>query len=172
MLYLLSYESRILNIITIWSVRDLVFLSHCVLFHLWLWCGRLRICTLHSTCTWTQVKCRSGKCRWEYNYMDSPSQIVLWKGDVLVHCQIYSFHDMWPNNTHPNIISPKRKNKNLGDVCVRKIIKHWWQVKIEKSQTPSGKISIVLWLGVPRQRTIEILPLGVCDFSILTCHRC
>jgi hypothetical protein len=45
-----------------------------------------------------------------------------------------------------------------GDVCVRKIIKHRWQVKIEKSQTPSGKISIVLWLE-PRQRTIEILPV-------------
>jgi hypothetical protein len=42
-----------------------------------------------------------------------------------------------------------RKEKKLiwGDVCVRKIIKHWWQVKIEKSQTPSGKISIVLWFG-------------------------
>ena len=38
------------------------------------------------------------------------------------------------------------KQNFWGDVCVRKIIKHRWQVKIEKSQTPKGKISIVLWL--------------------------
>jgi hypothetical protein len=37
LLYLLWYEIRILNIMTIWNVRDLVFLSHCVLFHWWLW---------------------------------------------------------------------------------------------------------------------------------------
>jgi hypothetical protein len=46
------------------------------------------------------------------------------------------------------------------------------KVKIEKSQTPKGKISIVLWRGLPSQRTIEILPLGVWDFSVLTCHQC
>jgi len=46
--------------------------------------------------------------------MDLPSQIVLLKGDVLVHCQIYSFHDMLPNNTHPNRISPQRKHKFRG----------------------------------------------------------
>ena len=34
-----------------------------------------------------------------------------------------------------------KEKKIWGDVCVRKIIKHRWQVKIEKSQTPSGRIS-------------------------------
>ena len=38
---------------------------------------------------------------------------------------------------------------------------------VEDILTPLGKISIILWLGKPLQRTIEILPLGVTDFPIL-----
>ena len=38
---------------------------------------------------------------------------------------------------------------------------------VEDILTPLGKISIILWLSKPLQRTIEILPLGVTDFAIL-----
>ena len=38
---------------------------------------------------------------------------------------------------------------------------------VEDILTPLGKISIILWLSKPLQRTIEILPLGVTDFPIL-----
>jgi hypothetical protein len=38
---------------------------------------------------------------------------------------------------------------------------------VEDILTPLGKISIILWLGKPLQRTIEVLPLGVTDFPIL-----
>jgi hypothetical protein len=36
----------------------------------------------------------------------------------------------------------------------------------------TDKISIVRWLVEPRQRTIEILPSGVGDFSVLHFCRC
>ena len=56
------------------------------------------------------------------------------------------------------------KKQIWGDVCVRKIIKHRWQVKIEKSQTPSGKISIVLWLGQASSENDWNLTLGCLRF--------
>jgi hypothetical protein len=55
---------------------------------------------------------------------------------------------------------------------VRNKIKHWKKYKIGKSTTPLAKISIVLQLGKPRKRTIEILPSGVGDFPILYSPRC
>ena len=59
-------------------------------------------------------------------------------------------------------------NKTIIKVfTVRNKIKHRKKYKIGKSSTPLGKISIVLKLGKPRKRTIEILPSGVCDFPIL-----
>ena len=50
----------------------------------------------------------------------------------------------------------KSARLGVGDFSVL----HW-------SPTPSGKVSIVRWLGEPRQRTIEILPSGVGDFPVL-----
>jgi hypothetical protein len=44
---------------------------------------------------------------------------------------------------------------------------HWKKNKIGKSLTPMGRTSIVLWLGKPHQRTIEIMPSSVGDFYIL-----
>jgi len=55
----------------------------------------------------------------------------------MIWCFFCVLFHWWLWCCHPNRISPQRK-KNWGDVCVRKIIKHRWQVKIEKSQTPKG----------------------------------
>jgi hypothetical protein len=44
---------------------------------------------------------------------------------------------------------------------VRNKIKHRKKYKIRKSLTPLGKISVVLWLSKPHQRTIQILSSGV-----------
>ena len=55
---------------------------------------------------------------------------------------------------------------------MRNKIKHRKTYRIGKSLTPLCKISIVLQLGKPHKRTMEILPSGVRDFPILYCPRC
>ena len=50
---------------------------------------------------------------------------------------------------------------------MRNKIKHQKKYKIGISPTPLGKISIILQLGKPRRRMIEILPSVVGDFPIL-----
>jgi hypothetical protein len=49
-------------------------------------------------------------------------------------------------------------------VCVRKIIKHRWQVNIKKSRAPSGKISIVFGLGQALSENDWNLTLGCLRF--------
>ena len=141
MLYLLWYESRILNIITIWSFRDLVFLSHCALFHWWLWCRRLRIYTLHNLhvnkhkSNVGQGNVGENKIIWNYLVK------LLYRKVTCLFIAKYIHFMTCDRITHILPEFPHKEKKISEDVCARKIIKHRWQVKIEKSQTLSGKIS-------------------------------
>ena len=111
-----------------------------------------------------------------YNYCDMKVefQILLQFEAFLIWCFFCVLFHWWLWCGHPNRISPQRNIKNClgGCLCKKNNQTPMTGQDREISKTPPGKISIVLWLGEPRQRTIEILPLDVWDFSILTRYRC
>jgi hypothetical protein len=60
------------------------------------------------------------------------------------------------------------------DAVVFEYIHYTVHVNKHKSNVGQGNVgeNRIIWICRHRQKTIEILPLGVWDFSILTCYRC